>query len=151
MVAISLGAKIGLMIAGVIILVTGMLVFILTFTWWGRWVDSILFLLLFVPFGLLFMFTALIFGTKPSMPRSPGYPSPYQQYPGQYQAGGQYPPPPQDFEGQQKYYRQMYDQAYQSGYQQGYWLGLQKATEQMYKNYRQPYQQYAQPYYQYRV
>ncbi|MEM3018608.1 MAG: hypothetical protein QXO25_07000 [Candidatus Bathyarchaeia archaeon] len=99
-----------------------------------------------IPIGLLLMLSAVIFGTKPSAPKYPGYPQYYQQY----QAAGQYPPPPQDFTGQQRAYGQMYDQAYQYGYQYGYWLAMQKAAEQMYRAYRQPYQYYQQ-YYQYPV
>ncbi len=140
MVSISFGAKVGLIVVGVSIFVSGMVFFILSYLWWGSWFDSVLFLLLFVPGGLLPMFSAVIVGTKP---RYPSYPPYYSQY------QSQYPPQPQNFEPQQKYYTQMYDQAYQYGYQQGYWLGLQKAYEQMYKSYGQPHRQYYQQPYQY--
>jgi len=144
MVSISLGAKVALIVTGAAIMGVGVLVFVLTYMWWGSFIDSILFFLLFIPVGLLLMVSALVFGTKPSAPKYPGYPPFYSQY----QATGQYPLPPQDFAGQQKAYGQMYDQAYQYGYQYGYWLAMQKAAEQMYKSYRQPYQYYQQ-YYQY--
>jgi len=135
MVSISLGAKVALIVTGAAIIGAGALIFILTYLWWGSFIDSILFFLLFIPVGLLLMVSALVFGTKPSAPKYPGYPPFYSQY-------------PQDFAGQQKAYGQMYDQAYQYGYQYGYWLAMQKAAEQMYKSYRQPYQYYQQ-YYQY--
>jgi hypothetical protein len=144
MVSISLAAKVALIATGAGIVGAGALIFILTYLWWGSFIDSVLFFFLFIPIGLLLMLSAVIFGTKPSAPKYPDY---SQFYP-QYQGAGQYPPPPQNFGGQQRAYGQMYDQAYQYGYQYGYWLAMQKAAEQMYRAYRQPYQYYQQ-YYQY--
>ncbi|MBS7626564.1 hypothetical protein KEJ51_05960 [Candidatus Bathyarchaeota archaeon] len=140
MVSISFGAKVGLLVIGAGIIATGVIVFTLTYTWWGSWFDSMLFLFLFLPMGMLPMLAAAILGTKPKYP-SQFYPYYQTQIP-------QYPQQPQDMEYQQKFYKQMYDQAYQYGYQQGYMLGLQKAYEQLYKLQGQQVYQYYQPYYQ---
>ena len=159
MVSISFGAKIAMIVAGAAIIAVGFIVFLVTYVWWNRFTDSVLFFMLFFPIGLLLMLTALIFTTKPRAPKYPrygGYPPPSQaagQYPpsGEYPQG-QYPPQsPQEYESQQQAYRQVYDQAYQYAYQQGYTMGLQKLYEQMYQGQGQPYQQYQgyQPYQQY--
>ncbi|WP_455278217.1 hypothetical protein [[Eubacterium] cellulosolvens] len=153
MVAISFGAKLAMIVSGAAIIAVGFIVFIVTWVWWGRFTDSVLFFMLFFPIGLLLMLAALIFTTKPRAPK-PRYPG-YGPYPQPSQGGGQYPPsgeyaqgqyPPQsqqEYESQQAY-RQMYDQAYQYAYQQGYTMGLQKLYEQMYQGQGQPYQQYQQ-------
>lgn len=162
MVAISFGTKMAMIVSGAAVIAIGFITLILTWVWWGRFTDSILFFMLFFPFGLLLMLAALIFSTKPRAPKYPGY----GRYPPHSQAAGQYPPsgeypqgqyppqPPQDYESQQQAYRQVYDQAYQYAYEQGYTMGLQKLYEQMYQGQGQPYQQNQQyqgyqPYQQY--
>lgn len=162
MVAISFGAKIAMIVAGAATIAIGFIILIVTWVWWGRFTDSVLFFMLFFPIGLLLMLTALIFNTKRRAPKYPGY-GPYpqpSQAAGQYPPSGEYPPgqyppqPPQDYESQQQAYRQVYDQAYQYAYEQGYTMGLQKLYEQMYQGQGQPYQQNQQyqayqPYQQY--
>ena len=134
MVEISFGAKLAMIIAGAATIAIGFIILILTWVWWGRFTDSVLFFMLFFPIGLLLMLAALIFNTKPSLERARrmGFDQAYSNV--------------QDHRYSDESHKKIYEDTYQEAYRQGYAYGQERLHENMYRNLGPEYEQYHRAY-----